>query len=68
MYGLQDLVRDYELSQSEKILFTYFGEGNFFIMIFDSSNVEAMFLDIDSDSSGYVLNLSPYHCYNILNI
>ncbi|XP_074382812.1 uncharacterized protein LOC141724540 [Apium graveolens] len=51
MYGLEDLVREYGLSETEKVLFTYFGEGNFFVMIFDNSNVEAMLLDEDSASS-----------------
>ncbi|KAL8125123.1 hypothetical protein AgCh_012703 [Apium graveolens] len=51
MYGFQDLVQGNGLSETEKVLFTYFGEGKLFIMIFDKSNVEAMLLDEDSSSS-----------------
>lgn len=55
MYGLQDLIRDYGLTETEKILFTYFGEGNFSVLIFDISNVEAMLVAVDLDSSGKTL-------------
>ena len=54
MFGFQDLVRDYGLSETEKILLTYSGSGNFFVMIFDSLDVEAMLVDNDSDRSGYI--------------
>ncbi|XP_074375071.1 uncharacterized protein LOC141716793 [Apium graveolens] len=53
MYVLQDLVQDNGLSEIGKVLFTYFGEGNFFVMIFDKSNIEVMLLDEDSSSSEY---------------
>lgn len=52
MYGLQDLMTDYGLTDNEKILFTYFGEGNFLVLIFDVSNVEAMLVAADTENSG----------------
>lgn len=54
MYGLQDLVQDYGLCEFEKILFTYFGRRIFFVIIFDDQNVEAMLVDVYSDSSSYI--------------
>lgn len=44
MIGLSDLIADYGLSTNEKLLLTYFGGGNFFLMVFDSDFVEAMML------------------------
>lgn len=58
MYGLKDLVCDYGLSETKKTLFTYFGEGNIFIMISDSSNIEAMLMEIASDILGLHLHLT----------
>lgn len=60
MFGIQDLVNDYGLTGNEKIVFTYFGEWNFLVMIFDSTDVEAMLVAIDSETSG---NISIIHNY-----
>lgn len=51
MYGIADLIRSNNLNVNKKLLFTYFGEGNFLVMIFDEFNVEMM-LNPDSDDSG----------------
>ena len=52
MVGLSDFIADYGLSRSEKLLLTYFGERNFFIMVFDNHDVEAMLLQNNIDDSG----------------
>lgn len=40
MTGLIDLIRTYNLQENDILLFTYYGDGRFDILIFDSSKVE----------------------------
>lgn len=44
MNGINGIIVAYGLSECLKLLFTYFGEGNFFVMIFESSDVENLLL------------------------
>lgn len=51
MNGISHLIAANGLTETQKLVFTYFGEGNFFVMIIGNSDVELMLM-LDSDS-GY---------------
>lgn len=57
MNGISEIIARNGLSTSEKLLFTYFGEGKFFVMMFGSSNAEKIIV-ADSD---------PGHSFTISN-
>ena len=52
MTDLSEIVAGDNLNQNDKLLFTYFGSGDFLILIFDNSNVEKLLNPESDDESG----------------
>lgn len=65
MTDLSEIVAGDNLNQNDKLLFTYFGSGDFLILIFDNSNVEKLLNPESDDESG---NMPDIHSNILLPI
>lgn len=51
MNGIENILDDFHLDASDKLVFTYFGSGNFLVLMFDDANFEKH-MNANMNSSG----------------